>query len=258
MPTPTQPIATGLPGTDLEHSGSEIIPLAALHPFGVGGRRLCFVHPHDPEKCVKVLRSDDRRTVRIKKKSITPNWLRREYNNNTHEQEMLERLSRRLGPVMSQHLPICYGMFKTDLGLGLVLDLVRDHDGQISRSLRELISSGIPIHSFKAAWNEFSSFLLEHRVLTRNLLDHNLVAQRQAEGSWKLFLIDGFGDPAWLPFARWIKPLQLMKIKKRLATAWPRMEAFESKGGVSDELIANSTWDQGFLRHRGERLSPNG
>ena len=60
-----------------------VLALKGLEPFGVGGRRLCFVHPLDPKKCVKVLRTDERRTVRHKKTIIPAHW-RREYDNNAH------------------------------------------------------------------------------------------------------------------------------------------------------------------------------
>ena len=67
------------------------LELRGLEPFGIGGRRLCFVHPREPRKCVKVLRTDERRTVRHKKRIVPAHW-RREYNTNTHEMRLLEAL----------------------------------------------------------------------------------------------------------------------------------------------------------------------
>jgi hypothetical protein len=152
---------------------------------------------------------------------------------------------------MSQHLPRSYGIVETDLGPGLVLDLVRDHDGNIARSIRELISTGFSLGDFKPAFDEFSEFLLKHVVLTRNLHDHNLVAQHRDDGSWRLYLIDGFGDPAWLPVARWIRSVGKTKVQKRIAFAWPKMEKFAASGGVTQEMVESSTWGQGILNHRG-------
>ena len=55
---------------DPQITANNIIQLANSTPFGVGGRRACYVHPVDASKCIKVLRQDERRTVRIQKKEI--------------------------------------------------------------------------------------------------------------------------------------------------------------------------------------------
>lgn len=232
------------------NSPVERLAIRHLEPFGVGGRRACYVHPLDPDKCVKVLRTDDRRTVRHKKTIIPAHW-RREYDNNAHEKRVLEDLEKRIGPAMGRHLPRSYGMVETDLGPGFVLDLVRDHDGRISRSLRELLTTGHPLDTLRASFEEFGSFLSDHLVLTRKLLDHNLVVSMQPDSPGRMVLIDGLGDPAFIPFSRWIPALGRAKIARRLDEAWTRFEDFAARGGVSDEVRRNSTWDQGFLRHRG-------
>ncbi|NDV61736.1 hypothetical protein G0Q06_04670 [Puniceicoccales bacterium CK1056] len=227
-----------------------LLTLKGLEPFGVGGRRKCYVHPSDPSKCVKVLRRDDKRTRRHKKSKLIPSAIRREHDNNEEERIVLERIENRIGLKMREHLPKCYGYEATDEGPGLVLDLMRDADGKISRSLRELFTAGFEPDQFRQAFDEFAAFLLENRVLTRNLHDHNLVARHLAGGAWKLYLIDGVGDPAWLPLARWSSHLGRKKVQKRISTAWPRFEAFWKSGGVSEKMRQESTWDQGLLRHR--------
>jgi len=240
--------------TQTKLSPHATVDLADQRPFAIGGRRLCYVHPQDPDKVIKVLRQDPRRTVRItSKRRLVPHWLRREYDNNQHEKAVLDRLFARIGPVAAGHLPRCYGYVPTDLGPGLVLDLVRDEQGPISRSLRELLSRGYDVEQFRPAFEQFAEFLLEHRVLTRALLDHNLAAQHCRDGSWRLVMIDGLGDPAWLPLARWAPPLGRAKVRRRVAKAWPRMVAFAQSGGVTDAMRHNSNWSQGFLEHRGER-----
>jgi hypothetical protein len=226
------------------------LALQGCKPFGVGGRRACYVHPLDPLKCVKVLRTDDRRTVRHKKTLVPARW-RRKYDNNVHEKRVIEDLQKRLGPVMGHHLPRSYGMVATDLGPGLVLDLVRDYDGPISRSLRELLTTGYPLEKLRPSYEEFAEFLQKNLILTRKLLDHNLVVSMQADGSGRMVLIDGLGDPAFLPLSRWLPPLGRAKIARRIDEAWLRFAELAARGGVSEELRRTSSWDQGFLRHRG-------
>lgn len=231
---------------------TEIIQLQGRTPFGIGGRRACYTHPQDLGKCVKVLRTDDLRTIRCTASKSRFARFRPVYDNNADEQQALDAIYRQLGPAMRRHFPQCYGVHQTDLGPGLVLDLVRDHDGQISCSLRELLTSGIPPEEFRPAFDEFASFLLDNLILTRNLLDHNLVASRLEDGQWRLYLIDGFGDSAWISFGNWIPPIARKRIRSRIERVWPRLEAFYQQGGVSEEVRLTSNWDQGFLRHRGQ------
>jgi len=134
----------------------------------------------------------------------------------------------------------------------LVLDLMRDHDGRIARSLRELLSTGFAPDQFRPAFEELGKFLTEHVILTRALLDHNIVARLHDDGTWRLFLIDGLGDRAWLSLAEWIPSMGRAKVKRRLDEAWHRFEKLWRQGGVSEELIRTSSWGQGFLNHRGE------
>lgn len=239
--------------TSTGNAAQEIIVLGPAQPFGVGGRRLCYEHPTDRTKCVKVLRQDDRRTVRMAKSSgWIPAALRRVYDNNADEMQTLEYEFQRIGPTAKLHLPESFGMHLTDQGPGLVLDLVRDADGRISRSLRELLSTGYEPQLFRPAYDELSDFLRTHRVITRTLLDHNIAAQHRADGTWRLVIIDGLGDPALLPLARWIPALGRSKIERRIAEAWPRFEKFYRSGGVTADLIQSSSWGQGFLNHRGD------
>ena len=83
---------------DLEHA--ELI--------GKGSSRLCYVHPEDPGKCVKVI-----------------------YTNNTRvadeELSYYNRFSRRR--ISWDMMSITYGYVRTTLGKGVVFSLSRDYDG---------------------------------------------------------------------------------------------------------------------------------
>jgi hypothetical protein len=245
--------------TSKQHQSEDKIHLGECIPFGVGGRRVCYVHPGDASKCIKILRQDSGKTVRLDHKGgWIPNAWRRSYDNNAHEKQKLLEIYRAIGPSMAQHLPICHGQVDTDLGKGLVLDLIRDQDGGISRSLREWITLGIDLVPLKPFFQIFGNFLVENSILTRQILDHNLALQRTSASTWNFFLIDGIGDSSWLPLARWIPALGRARIKRKVAAAWPRFEALASEGGVSEEMRRNSTWGQGILQHRDSSKSSLG
>lgn len=216
------------------------LPLRGVTPFAFGGRRVCYEHPRDPGLCVKINRTDAGRTRRTKAGLLLPAAWRREYDNNADELRQLARLFRRIGPDAARHLPRCYGMVETDLGPGLVTDLVRDADGRVARNLLELILEGHGPEAFRDAFEEFGRFLTSHAVLTRSLLDHNVSAARREDGTWRLVLIDGFGDRGWLPLAEWVRPLGVRKVRRRLDEAWTRYEARWREGRVPTHLRNSS------------------
>ena len=86
-------------------SQNKMIGLKKTEPFGIGGRRLCFVHPDDPDRCIKVLRTDENRTIRLNKFSLIPVWARRVYDNNAHEMIELAKIKEKVGDLMSRHFP---------------------------------------------------------------------------------------------------------------------------------------------------------
>jgi len=233
-----------------------LLQLSMREPFGVGGRRLCFEHPHDESLCIKVLRTDADRTVRLKKSSGWKTSLGRVYDNNEHERLELDRLYKQHGDVLCNHFPKHYGYVNTDMGSGLVLDLMRDCDGEISMSLREWITIGRPLAELDLAFQQFGAFLSRYAILTRDLLDHNLVAVRHEDDVLRLVMIDGIGDPALVPIASWIKPLARIRVKRKLEKAWARLRELEARGGIATEILNDSSWGQGFRYNKSinERL----
>lgn len=225
------------------------VTLSGAEPFAIGGRRLCFVHPRNPALCIKVNRTDEQRFLRLPKKRIIPARFLRELDDNEHDRRVLSSLQRRLGPRFA-HLPRYHGDIETDLGRAVVLDLVRDADSRISRTVRALICDGVPLDDLRPAFNAFAQHLVRHNILTRALLDHNIAAQRNADDSWTLVLIDGYGDPAAIPIASLIPPLGRARMRRRAADAWERFERL-ANADPSERHFDTSRWSQGFLKHRG-------
>jgi hypothetical protein len=225
------------------------VTLSHAEPFAIGGRRLCFVHPRNPSLCIKVNRTDDQRFLRLPKRRIVPARFLRELDDNEHDRRVLSSLQRRLGPRFA-HLPRYHGDIDTDLGRAVVLDLVRDADGRISRTVRALICEGVPLDALRPAFNAFAQYLVRYNVLTRALLDHNIAARHAADGSWSLVLIDGYGDPAAIPLASLVPPIGRARMRRRAVDAWERFERLAS-ADPSEREFDTSRWSQGFLNHRG-------
>lgn len=203
-----------------------------------------------------MLRTDETRTIRLQsKRRLIPNELRRivlkEYDNNTDEFHALNAIEKHLGSQSCYHFPKCYGFVETDLGPGLCLDLIRDSDGGISKSVRELLSDDLPLNQLVTSFNALSEFLLRHCIVTRAILDHNIVARRSEDAELNLYIIDGLGDGSFFKISKFLPSLARRRIKKKTSQAWRRFEELERNGGVSTHLRRNSSWDQGFLRHDG-------
>lgn len=84
-------------------------------PIGEGQERICYLHPEDPDKIIKLQKGESNKQTR-------------------RELELYRRLLRRKGTDYSQ-LPRYYGKVVTNLGEGFVTDLIQDYDGGISNSL---------------------------------------------------------------------------------------------------------------------------
>ncbi|MCU0793396.1 MAG: PhoP regulatory network YrbL family protein [Opitutaceae bacterium] len=235
----------------MSDAGGEPLRLAGLAPFGVGGRRRCFVHPDFPGRCVKVARADGTTMLQPKKSGWRPAWTQRVYDNNADELNELGKLRRMLGDeTMARHFPRLYGMVATDLGPGLVMDLVRDADGRISQTLREQLSEGNELGKYREAYDEFGRFLLGHGIVTRDLLDHNLAVRRGEGGEFRFYLIDGFGDAAWFAPGRWIPAIDRRRIRKKITRGWARFERVAAEMADPEQAKAALRWKLGMLRHR--------
>lgn len=240
-------------GDATPRAGAGPLPLrlAGLQPFGVGGRRRCYVHPDFPERCVKVARTDGSSVLQANGRRFWPMRFRRVYDNNADELKELGALQRNLGAErMGRHFPRVYGVVPTDLGPGLVLDLIRDADGRIARSVREQLANGALPTEFRAAFDEFGRFLMEHRIITRELLDHNLVARRGPAGEVTLHLVDGFGDAAWFFPGGLLPALARRRIAAKLLKGWVRIERTAADLADPERAAKVLRWRLGMLRHR--------
>jgi len=161
--------------------------------FAEGGRRYCYVHPDDPLKCVKVLKPRGEPLHRRKKSP----WYKKlrplaSFDDNLRELAAFKEMSRYDASIW-EFFPKCYGMHPTNMGAGIVTDLVRDDTGSISLTIREYIKQHGKPPALLDALDRFFAKLIEERVVTRDLLDHNLVVRVHA-GTATILLIDGFGS----------------------------------------------------------------
>lgn len=171
------------------------LQLSERPPFARGGNRLCFVAPGDRGRCIKVRRPDFTLADRRRKKGFPGNlrplsW----FDDNREEYRVMTALWRRHPAVLGAHLPRCFGFVDTDLGPGLITELIRDGDGAISQTLKKILWDEGLTPPCRRAVAALGRFWIEHGIPSRDLLLHNIVAQRGEDGVVRrLVVIDGLG-----------------------------------------------------------------
>ncbi|WP_432697222.1 YrbL family protein [Marinobacterium sp. YM272] len=205
--------------------------------FAQGGNRLCFEYPGDPRRCIKVRRPDftlaDLRRKKGFPKSLLP---LSHFDDNREEYAVISGLEQRKGEAVFNVIGRCYGFENSNLGPGLVLELVRDADGRISQTLKAQIWFDGYTEDCKAAVGAFCQQWQQLQVPSRDLLLHNLLVQKGADGKiQRLVAIDGLGSPNIIPF-HWLPfSLREAKVKRKLANLHQRIDDLLAKKRQGDD-----------------------
>lgn len=225
-----------------------ILQLKNLEPFARGGNRLCYVHPEDPGRCVKVRRPDFTLEDRRRKKGFPKN-LRplSTFDDNLEESKVMALLERHYGLVVFNHISRCYGFADTDMGRGLVSELIRDDDGRISQTLKKYIWDNGLTTEINAKITELTDFWTKQRVPSRDLLLHNVVVQKDKVNQIRrLVVIDGLGSAGLLPLHVLPVFLQQKKISSKISNMRERIEVLLDQRGAE-----NFPGYHGLLLHDG-------
>jgi len=209
-----------------EKSGDGLVTLAGREPFARGGKRACYLHPENPELCIKLplpeqLPADLYRAApwyeRIRK-SV------RHFDENHREWVAAQWVERHRGETIWNHLPRYYGWVETDLGRGVLTEVCRDDDGLISRSLLDYLWTHGHTTAVRRAIDEFSEFWIREGVPAHNFILNNLVCQKREDGRLRIRVVDGLGSRTWIPLCRWSKPFSRRDARKRIAHLRFRVE----------------------------------
>ena len=204
------------------------LQLKKLKPFAQGGNRLCFVHPLNPDHCIKVRRPDFTLADCRRKKGFPKN-LRplSSFDDNREEYKTIQHLHQRIGSSIFDHIYRCFGFVDTDLGLGLETELIRDANGLISLSLKQFLWEFGYTDQCHLAIERLTTFWRSHRVPSRDLLTHNIVVSLDSQKSIsRLIVIDGLGSPTVIPF-RWLpRKFQIDRVEARIQRLETRITEF--------------------------------
>jgi hypothetical protein len=144
-------------------------------PIGAGQERVCYQHPEDESKVVKIQKGEDDKQTR-------------------RELALYASLERR-GMNDFEHIPRFYGMVRTNLGSGFVVDRIADYDGAVSRSLWWHFERGYPVSEFLPYLEELRRYLVDKRIVfSVDMGRYNILFQKLSSTRARLVVIDGLGN----------------------------------------------------------------
>jgi hypothetical protein len=179
-------------------------------PIGVGKERACYLHPRDSTKAVKVQKGEFKKQTQRELKFYRT-LQRRKMNN-------------------FKHIPQFYGKVQTNLGEGFIVDLIKDFDGNISRSLYWFIEQGYPISEFNPYLEDLKQYLLQNLIVFNNRRSpFNLLFKRVSDCEARIVVIDGLGDHAAINWFDVFGYFARRKINRRWARFFSGLQDFSAE-----------------------------
>jgi len=165
-------------------------------PIGAGQERVCYQHPDDESKVVKIQKGDSDKQTR-------------------RELALYASLERR-GMKDFEHIPHFHGQVQTNLGSGFVVDRIADYDGAVSRSLWWHFERGYPVSEFLPYLEDLRRYLLDNRIVfSVDMGRYNILLQKLSPGRARLVVIDGLGNHSAINWPDNIGFFARRKIRRR-------------------------------------------
>ncbi len=190
-------VLNDMPAIRLLQNAHIMIQISDSHLIGKGSERGCYVHPENSTRCIKINHS-----------SVT--------KQSDNELEYLTSLQKR--NISWQHIPQFYGIVQTNLGDGMVYDLIRDHDGEVSNTLAHYLrgdTNGAEAREIVAALKEFRHYLLSQHIMVRDPNATNFALQKCSRDRMQLVLIDGIGNANFAPLLNRLNWFVKIKIRRK-------------------------------------------
>ncbi|MFT4768344.1 MAG: hypothetical protein ACI8RN_001479 [Glaciecola sp.] len=179
-----------------------MLKLKNSRPLFVGGTRYVFQHPEHANRCVKVLRPDRTGAARkVLRKDFKRHLPARFLDDQLKEIKAYRELLTRASETLWRYVPRYHGTEDTDMGVGIVTQLMRNADGSWPRNLEQMLVNGTD-SALEAGIEEFVESVGKLRILSRDLLPHNIIAVTEENG-YRVMLVDGIGNAELIPLSTW-------------------------------------------------------
>lgn len=141
--------------------------------IGKGNERICYTHPTDESKLIKVQYRQDR-------------------NQNLIDAIYYAHLKKQGADFT--HIANCYEWIDIDTHKGLIFEKVTDYNGQCSQTLSVVVLNHIL--NKKQTWaliTELQQYLIKNRIIFADISEDNILCQEHSPGEYRLVIIDGLG-----------------------------------------------------------------
>lgn len=179
-----------------------MLKLKNSRPLFVGGTRYVFQHPEHANRCVKVLRPDRTGAARkVLRKDFKRHLPARFLDDQLKEIKAYRELLTRASETLWRYVPRYHGTEETDMGIGIVTQLMRNADGSWPKNLEQMLTNGTD-SALEAGIDEFVEAVGNLRILSRDLLPHNIIAVKE-NSAYRVMLVDGIGNAELIPLSTW-------------------------------------------------------
>lgn len=171
-------------------------------PFGRGLHRLCFAHPEDSAKCVKIVHCASQNAGKELAREIA----------------YYKRLQSTLKDWTS--IPKYFGEVQTNLGTGHVYERILNEDGSATRTLEDVLRAGpgpSERQELRDALERLRGYLFANNIVTMTIKTYNILCRRTA-GRIDLVLCDNLGEANLLPLATYCPLFCKGKLYRRWKT----------------------------------------
>ena len=200
-----------------------MINLQGVIPFAEGGNRVCYVHPDDKSMCLKITKLEA-----VKKMYRKAPWYKKlrsvkSFDDNFREERAYKQRAIKENPQeIWKHLAKWYGFELTSEGLASCTELIANNN-KVALNLEEYLFSKGRTPEIDTALKEFEMFLKETKLLTKNIIPHNLAVQEN-ESRLSLKIIDGLGCMSFIPLAEISNIFANRYIERRIELMYSRIE----------------------------------
>lgn len=167
--------------------------------IGEGNSRQCYEHPGEKHLCIKVA-SDSKRVQRSIRREV--GYFKR-----------LKKRAKSFAMISRYFHPA-----QTNKGEGEIYELIRDHDGLISKNIRYYLD--LQNEKLKKDIQEgietLRMYLIDEYILFSDLGIDNILLQKISLTEYRLVVIDGIGDNNQVPFLEYVPMLGM----RRSARKW--------------------------------------
>jgi hypothetical protein len=165
--------------------------------------RVCYLHPHDPGKVIKIVR---KKPAFWKQDANQKEWRHYLY---------LKRRHAKLDFMATYH-----GFVETNLGRGLVSDCIRDGDGSVSARLEEALANPerYNLAAVAKAMDRICQTIIAKNIQLFDLNRYNLLIQILPDGSLNPISIDikgRYNNYEFIPISTYIPFFSRRKLRIR-------------------------------------------